>query len=245
MLNFAGITDNSMVDYPGKMSAVIYLCGCDFRCPFCHNKEIVLNDETACKSIEMEDILPVIKDNFLIGGIVVTGGEPLIQEETLKLIEMLKEIKPVKLDTNGSYPDRLEKALPMLNFVAIDIKAPYEKYGLAIGISDVTKIIESVKKSISLLKSSSVNKEARTTIVPKINDSEEDMVKMCEIIKDVGFEIYTLQQFRPKNTLDPMYEAVPSPSHENLKKLAMIAKKNLPNVRIRLATIENGFEDIE
>ena len=244
MLDFAGIVDNSTVDYPGKASAVIYLCGCDFRCPFCHNREVVFNDQSVCKKVSVDEIVEQIKNNFLIDGVVITGGEPLMQNDTIELISKLKGVKMIKLDTNASYPEILEKVIGMIDFVAIDVKAPFEKYGLAIGSSNDSKTIENVKRSMNILKSSNVPKEARTTIVPGINDSEEDMIKMCEIVKSGGFELYTVQQFRPANTLNPEYEKVPSPSTEEMKKLAIIAKKNLPDIRVRVVTLANGFEDI-
>ena len=244
MLDFAGIVDNSTVDYPGKICAVIYLCGCDFRCPFCHNREVVFNDQNVCKKVSVDEIVEQIKSNFLIDGVVITGGEPLMQNDTIELISKLKGVKMIKLDTNASYPEMLEKVICMTDFVAIDVKAPFEKYGLAIGSSNDAKIVENVKRSMSILKNSNIPKEARTTIVPGINDSEEDMIKMCEIVKSGGFELYTVQQFRPANTLNPEYEKVPSPSTEEMRSLAIIAKKNLPDIRVRVVTLANGFEDI-
>ncbi len=244
MLDFAGIVDNSTVDYPGKLSAVIYLCGCDFRCPFCHNREVVFNDLNVCKKYDVDSIVEEIRNNFLIEGVVLTGGEPLMQSDSIELLTKLKGVKFLKLDTNASYPEALEKAIGLVDFIAIDVKAPYEKYGLAIGVEDDSAIVENVKKSMIILKGADVKKEARTTIVPKINDLEEDMIKMCGIVKSGGFELYTIQQFRPANTLDPMYQAVPSPDVEQMRILGKIAKENLPNVKIRISTIEHGFENI-
>lgn len=244
MLDFAGIVDNSTVDYPGKICAVIYLCGCDFRCPFCHNKEVVFNDKNVCKKVSVDEIVEQIKNNFLIEGVVITGGEPLIQGDAVELIKKLKGVKLLKLDTNASFPDILEKVIDTLDFISIDVKAPFEKYGLAIGSSNASEIIKNVQRSMNILNSNNVQKEARTTIVPGINDSEEDMIKMCEIVKSGGFGLYTVQQFRPANTLDPEYEKVPSPSSEKIRQLGKIAKKHLKDTRVRIATIEHGFEDI-
>ncbi len=244
MLNFAGIVDSSTIDYPGKIVAVVYLCGCDFRCPFCHNKDIVLDPES-CKKLEAEEIIRQLKENFLIEGVCITGGEPLLQEEAIDFIKALKNTKLlVKLDTNMSYPDRLASVINHLDFIAVDIKAPIEKYGLAIGLSDANKIVESLRKSLEILKSSKVPKEARTTIVPGINDTEEDIAEIAKIVADTGFDVYSLQQFRPKNTLDPEYEDKPSPSTELMQNLGKVAKKYLPNSRVRVATMEHGFQDV-
>ncbi|MBU3904754.1 MAG: anaerobic ribonucleoside-triphosphate reductase activating protein [Nanoarchaeota archaeon] len=244
MLDLAGIVDNSTIDYPGKISAVIYLCGCDFRCPFCHNREVVLNDPMVCKKAEVDEIVEEINNNFLIEGVVITGGEPLMQADTVELIIKLKGVKKLKLDTNASFPNVLEKVIGMLDFVAIDVKAPYDKYGLAIGTSNFSEIVKNVQRSMVILKSSDVSKEARTTIVPGINDSEEDMVQMCDIVKSGGFEMYSLQQFRPANTLDPSYGDMKSPSVEIMRKLGQTAKKLLPTIKVRISTIEHGFEDV-
>lgn len=244
MLNFAGIVDSSTIDYPGKIVAVLYLCGCDFRCPFCHNKDIVLDSES-CKKTPAEDIIQQLEENFLIDGVCITGGEPLLQEETIDLIRKLKNTRlSIKLDTNTSYPERLAKVIDMVDYIAIDVKAPIEKYGLATGLSDTSKIIESFKKSLEILKSSNIPIEARTTVVPGINDTEEDIIKICNMIANYDFNIYTLQQFRPKNTLDPGYEDKKSPTVEHMRNLAKIAKKYLPNTRVRVGTLEHGFEDV-
>jgi len=245
MLDFAGIVDSSTIDYPGKHAAVIYLCGCDFRCPFCHNREVVFNDPKVCKKSTIEEIVQKIKENYLVEAVVITGGEPLLQEESLELLKTLKNLGiKIKLDTNGSYPDRLANIINILDFISIDIKAPIEKYGLAIGVSDSRKIIENVEKSWKLVKDAKILKEGRTTIVPGINDSEEDIVKITELVLKGGFNIYTLQQFRPKNTLDPKYEDKSSPDIEQMRSLGKIAKKYLPDCRVRIATLEYGFEDI-
>lgn len=245
MLNFAGIVDSSTIDYPGKVVAVVYLCGCDFRCPFCHNRDIVLNPEKFCKKIEIDDIVKQLEENFLIQGVCITGGEPLLQGETIDLIKKLKKTRLlVKLDTNTSYPEKLAEVINFVDYVAIDLKAPIEMYGLATGLSNTTEIIESLKKSLIILKNSKVSKEARTTIVPGINDKEEDIAKIANIVSEHGFDIYTLQQFRPKNTLDPEYENKESPSVEHMRKLGTVAKKILSNTRVRVGTLKHGFEDI-
>lgn len=243
MLDFAGIVHSSTIDYPGKMCAVVYLAGCDFRCPFCHNKDLVTKQ--ICHEVDVSTVIEPLSNNFLIEGVCITGGEPLMQEETIKLIAGLRKNTPlmIKLDTNGSYPERLERVLPALSFVSMDIKAPFEKYSKAIGV-DATYIISNVQKSLGILKKCKFMKEARTTIVPGLNDTEEDIVEIAKIVAEYGFNIYSLQQFRPKNTLDPQYENIDSPSVDKMRSLAKLAKSHLPNVRVRVATLEHGFQDI-
>lgn len=243
MINFAGIVHHSTVDYPGKNCAVIYLGGCDFRCPFCHNKELVIGEIS--RNVDVGEIMDQLVNNFLIEGVCITGGEPLMQEETVKLIAVLRKNTPllIKLDTNGSYPERLERVLPALSFVSMDIKAPFDKYSKAIGV-DSTYIIDKIKQSLAILKKSKFKKEARTTIVPGINDSEEDVAKIATIVAESKFDLYTLQQFRPKNTLDVEYENIPSPSVDKMRALGKLAKNLLPDVKVRISTFEHGFESI-
>lgn len=241
MIDFAGIVDNSMVDYPGKSCAVVFLYGCNFRCPFCHNKDIVTGD--VCKKINVEDIVKTIANNFLIEAVCITGGEPLVQEEIIKLIALLRKNTPlaIKLDTNGSFPERFEKVLPALSFVSIDIKAPFDKYSKATGV-DSAYIIPKLQQTLEIMKKGRFVKEARTTIVPGINDSEEDMTKMAAIVAEYKFDLYTIQQFRPHNTLDPSYMDIPSPTLDQMRILGKLAKSLLPQTRVRIATLEKGYE---
>ncbi|MCD6477026.1 MAG: anaerobic ribonucleoside-triphosphate reductase activating protein [Candidatus Aenigmarchaeota archaeon] len=242
MLNFAGIVDSSTIDYPGKHCAVIYLCGCNFRCPYCHNKDLVIKNERFCKTVEISEIVDKIKANYLIDAVVITGGEPLLQKDTIKLIDMLKSTKlPVKIDTNLSFPDMLKTVINRLDFISVDIKADLDNY---ISVVNANIDIDKIKKSLEILKQADIKKEARTTIVPGLTDSKELIEKIGYIVRDVGFDYYTLQQFRPKNTLDPKYENIEATSYEKMMELGKLAKKILPNTIVRIATLKNGFEEI-
>ncbi len=246
-INFAGIVDNSTIDYPEKLSAVVYLCGCPYRCPWCQNAELVFN-EGNCKPTGIDEIIDQLKENFLIQAVCVTGGEPLMQKET---IEFLKRIKSetnllLKVDTNGYFPERLKEALPLLDFFTTDVKAPLnERYGEVVGLPDLwQKIVDRAEKSLSILKKWKHPKEARTTIVPGLIDKEEDIMGIAKLVDEVGFTHYTLQQFRAERTLDPEYEKIPSPSPELMQKLGRIAKKHLSKTKVQIVTQQNGFEEI-
>jgi len=243
MIDFAGIVHSSTIDYPGKMCAVVYLSGCNFRCPFCHNKDLVIGEVS--KKVNVEEIVQPLANNFLIEAVCLTGGEPLMQEEIVKLIAALRKNTPlnIKLDTNGSFPEKLEKVLPALSFVSLDIKAPFEKYDKVIGV-DSSYIISNLQKTLEILKKCKFIREARTTIVPGLNDTEEDISKIASIVNEYKFDLYTLQQFKPKNTIDPNYMNIPSPSLEQMRILGKLAKSMLPQTRVRIATLENGFESI-
>jgi len=246
-INFAGIVDHSTLDYPGKVAAVVYLCGCPFRCPWCQNRELVLEEEN-CRLTEIDSIIAELKENFLIDAVSVTGGEPLLQEETIELLKRIKsETKLLlKIDTNCYFTEMLEKTLPYLDFFTTDIKAPLdERYGNVVGLPDHWKeIVERIKKSLAILKDWDHEKEARTTIVPALIDRKEDIEEIAKTIKDTGFTLYTLQQFRPERTLDPEYKKIQSPSPEIMYELGKAAKKHLPDIKVQIVTEKIGFEEI-
>lgn len=246
-ISLGGITDSSTIDYPKKVCAVIYLCGCPLRCPWCQNPELVL--EKGCKEISINRIVSQMKKNFIIQGICFTGGEPLMQEETINLLKKLKEETdmPLKVDTNGYFPERLKKALAYLDYVAVDIKAPLdEKYGKTTGIQGSWReTVSKVKKSLNIIKESNVEKEARTTIVPGLNDTEDDIQDIAYTIKEIGFSRYALQQFRQEKTLDPEYMKKESPNIKQMRTLGKKAKEIVDETHVIIVTQENGFEEIK
>lgn len=162
----------SLVDYPGKPSFVLFLGGCNFRCPFCHNKGIV---EKEFPVIPLEDVLKQLEERIhFIDAIVVTGGEPTIYGD--RLIDLLKTLKAtglkIKLDTNGTHPDLLEKIFnqKLVDYVAMDIKGTWDKY---YQISGVKVPLQKVKKSIYLLEESGISYEFRTTVCKEFHNKEE------------------------------------------------------------------------
>jgi len=247
-INFAGIVDNSTIDYPKKLSAVVYLCGCPYRCPWCQNAELVLNGGN-CKPTEIDEIIDQLKENFLIQAVCITGGEPLMQRETVELLERIKSETDLllKIDSNGYFSERLREALPLLDFFTTDVKAPLnERYGEVVGLPDQwQKIVERVEMTLNILKRWNHQKEARTTIVPDLIDRKEDIEKIAMLVDDVGFTLYTLQQFRADRTLDPGYERIQSPSPELMRELGRAAKKHLPKTKVQIVTQQNGFEEIK
>ena len=245
-VNFAGIVHNSTLDYPGKNAAVVYLCGCPYRCPWCQNPQLVL--EEGCEMVEIDEIIEKLKENFLIDAVCIMGGEPLMQENTLELLKKIKQETGLllKIDHNCFFPERLEKALKYLDFFTTDIKAPLnEKYGEVVGLPESReRIVERVKKSHEILKKWNGRKEARTTIVPGLIDTAEDIAAIAKVVKYVGFETYTLQQFRAEKTLDPEFKSLKSPGIEEMKKLGREAKKHLTGTKVQISTYENGFDEI-
>jgi len=219
-LNFFGFQKTTLIDYPGKLAATIFTGGCNLRCPFCHNKELVteLKNQTP---IEWEDIYNyLIKRKNILKGVCITGGEPLLYGEELK--EIIKDIHSlgmsVKIDTNGTLPSILKKI--DADYIAMDIKTSLEKYSI-LGYTGNDNLIENIKESISYIINSKIEHEFRTTVVPYIVE-KEDILKICSLIKNCN--IYYLAQFRPFNTLDENYLSIhpyPLSILEEMKEIAI------------------------
>jgi pyruvate formate lyase activating enzyme len=247
-LKIAGVMDSSTQDYPGKVAAVIYLCGCPYRCPWCQNPELTV-EEGICRTVDINYVVSALKEDFLINAACVTGGEPLMQKSSLELLKAIKTETglSLKLDTNGYYPDMLALALPYVDLLSMDIKAPLGPgYGVATGLGDRhIEAVSRMKKSLAAIRDWGGASEARTTVVPGITDSKEAIEQIASTVKEYGFKSYTLQQFRPMNTLDPSYLKKKSPTHALMLELGKTAKKILPRVNIKIFTQLKGFENID
>lgn len=209
-----GFVKFSLNDYPGKTSAVIFTRGCNFRCSYCHNPELVLPEKYGpeISSDGVFEFLESRKDK--LDAVTITGGEPT-QHSDLPL--MIKKIKSmgflVKLDTNGSMPEQLEKIIKdgYLDYIAMDIKAPFEKYE---EVSRVPLDTKKIEKSISLIMKSGIPYEFRTTVVKSLT-SFDDLRKIAESIK--GADNYFIQKFIPARKLnDALFTSETSYSDEEL-----------------------------
>ena len=198
-MQIAGLQKSSLVDYPSKIAAVVFTLGCNFRCPYCHNPNILtavstnrLFDEAA-----VFDFLKTRKGK--LDAVVVSGGEPTLQKDLGNFFKKLKELGFLtKLDTNGSSPKILEYLIKeeLLDYVAMDIKAPIEKYK---EIARINIDTNNILKSIEILKASKIGYEFRTTTV-KSQLSFEDFEKIGKML--CGAENYYLQKFKPDITLN-------------------------------------------
>ena len=225
-VRIAGFSKTSLLDWDGNVSAVIYLPGCNFRCPICHNRELVLEPEKL-DDVPWDIIEEYIEDNKeFLDGIVVTGGEPTIHNDLPELLWKLKRLgMRVKLDTNGSNPDMLAELIneKLIDSVAMDLKAPLdEKYE---DVAGVKLDIEKIKRSIHIIMESEIEYEFRTTIVPVLL-KDPDYERIAAYIGTA--RKYALQHFRPKNTLDPRFSGL-DPSDEG--KVRAIAERCKPYVR--------------
>jgi len=230
-----GFQKFTLIDYPGKLSCIVFLSGCNFRCPFCYSGELVLPEKIKNQPrVDKEKVINYLKDRVgMLEGVVICGGEPTLNND---LDEFCSEIKSlgyfIKLDTNGSNPERLSDLINngLIDYVAMDIKAPliFEKYKNATGV-DVD--IEKIAESMSLIKKSGIDYEFRTTIVPGIH-SEEDMILMA---KQIGpAKKYFLQQFVPtKDLINNELKNVKSFSYDRLEKILTEIEKLFDVCKIR------------
>jgi len=224
-----GIEKFSSRDFPGHISSTVFLGGCTFRCPYCHNAQLVLEPE-AIPSLAADYFLSYLDGRRgWLEGICFSGGEPFLHEGLEDLIRIVRERGLlVKVDTNGSFPDRLEAllALGLVDWVALDIKAPLERYR---EVTRSTVDPEKIARAADLLRSSGVKHTFRTTVVPGLV-GREDVARIGEWLK--GADRYIIQPFVPRTTLDPAYLEVKPYGRAELAEIAAAAEPYFGEVRI-------------
>ena len=232
MVEIKGLEKFSPRDYPGVISATVFLGSCNFRCPYCHNAELVLNPESL-PTFPMEyftDFLDSRKD--WLEGICITGGEPLLHPDLGDFLSFLKERKLlVKLDTNGSFPSRLEGIVVknLVDSIAMDVKAPLDRY------EEVTRTkvdVENIRKSIEIIMASELEYVFRLTAVPGLID-EEGMAEIGRMLE--GAKVFQIQQFAPVNTLDPAFEQLKPFNRDGLRALGQKVEDFFSEVRFEEA----------
>ena len=204
-LEIKGYKQGSIIEWSGLVVDSIFLAGCDFRCPFCHNPDLITLN--AVESMDINDILAEIdrraKSKWL-DGVSITGGEPVLSKRLPEFLKIIKDMGlKTKIDTNGNHPEAVKKLLDekLLDYIAMDVKATPEKYHLAAG----KKVdVSNIQKTIKLIINSGIEYEFRTTVVPTIVDPEKDLPIIAEMIK--GANRFYIQQFRPLRCLDKEFE---------------------------------------
>jgi len=226
-----GLISNSLIEWEGRISSAIFLAGCNFRCPFCHSPDLVVGSHL--EVIPFSSLADTVKrSQGWIDGVVVSGGEPTTYSDLESLILRIRALEVgVKLDTNGSNPERLSELIDagLIQSVSMDVKAPLEpeKYAAATGVqADVGAIRESI---LTLIRSD-IEYEFRTTFCPELH-SRDDILKIAEELR--GAKKYVLQVFRPTRCLDPAFEQLPSPLREELALLASEAARFVQNCTVR------------
>lgn len=241
-MRITGYLRTSLLEWPGKISAVVFVSGCNLRCPFCHNRDLVLHPEKLPEVAE-EDVLADLKARKRwIDGIVVTGGAPSLEPDLVAFLAKIKDLGFLTMvETNGTRPEILEKLLKggLVDRLTLDIKAELvpESYRRASGIKTD---LEAIKKSTALLLSSGLDFEFRTTVVPGIH-AREDLVRLAKQLKAMVRQFSTagfsprwfLQQFRPENCLDPAFEKTRPYDPQVLEKILIAVKKHFPQTELR------------
>jgi len=231
----AVLQKTTMIDYPGKMACTIFTKGCDFRCPFCHNSSLVLDEDNENEVLEADILSFLEKRKKLLDGVCISGGEPLLQKD---LVEFLGKIKAmgylIKLDTNGNSPKKLQELISkkLIDYVAMDIKNSPENYGKAIGIKVFD--IKNVNESIAILKSNQLPYELRTTIVKGIHQIE-DFQSIGKWIH--GAQNYYLQNYEDSGNViaskTKENHLISSFNKKDLERFVEVLKKDVPNTQIR------------
>jgi pyruvate formate lyase activating enzyme len=201
-MKIGGFQKTSLLDYPDKISAIVWTVGCNFRCPFCYNKELVVGNP---KLISEDDIFSFLeKRKGLLEGLVITGGEPLMQKDIVEFLTKVKKLGYlIKIDTNGMYPDMLEDLIDkkVVDYVSMDIKSPKKKYDSLAGKKVDFKKIE---KSVDIIKKKVADYEFRTTFVPALLD-KNDILEIGKWLK--GSKKFYLQKFKNNvELIDPNLE---------------------------------------
>lgn len=224
----AGLQKTTFIDYPEKIACIVFTQGCNFSCGYCHNPELFEHKEPALSVQAFFEFLNKRKGK--LDGVVITGGEPTLHKDLKEFIKSIKDLGfLVKLDTNGTNPDLLQELFNqnLLDYVAMDIKAPLNKY------EQVTRVnvnIEKIQKSINLIKNSGIDYEFRTTVV-KSQLSVDDLKQITELIK--GAKKYYLQKFLPTKTLDESMMSETSYNDEEFTNICSSLKNDIKFVDFR------------
>ncbi len=229
-MQIKGWVKTSLIDYPGRIATVVFTGGCNLRCPYCQNSKLVLHPQTLPDLDPVEIFRFLTRRRGLIDGVVITGGEPTLRPGIGSFVGELKGLGlAIKLDTNGYRPQALRELLEqeLLDYVAMDIKAPLSKYHLAAGVPvDVQRIEESVR----LILSSGIDHEFRTTVALGIV-APEDVEEMARLIS--GAEKYVLQQFRPQGALAARFREIAPYPAQTLLEMAQAAERWVGEVEVR------------
>jgi len=223
-----GLQKMTLLDFPGKVACTIFLGWCDFRCPFCHNWELV--DGSAPADMTEEELLSFLKKRQgILEGVAITGGEPMLNKDLPELLRRIRDLGyPTKVDTNGNHPRILEEILRdgLADYIAMDIKNSPERYARTIGLDKFD--LTNVKESIGLIMDGAPDYEFRTTVVAQLHD-EESFVGIGQMIK--GANRYFIQKFTDRDTVP--FEGLTAPDDDRIREYADIIRPFVPSVELR------------
>jgi len=228
-----GLNKTTLLDYPGHVAATLFIGGCNFRCPYCHNKDIILKNKSL-PPFSTEEIFTLLdKRRNILTGVCITGGEPTLHPELPELIRHIKELGYlVKLDTNGTNPQMLQSLIDagLIDYCAMDIKNAPPKYEITIGCSQNSPQfdIAAINKSIEILMKQRIPYEFRTTLVKELHD-ETDMLAISQWI--TGADAYFLQSYTDSEGV--LCSGFHAHSEETLHAFARICQAYIPNTSLR------------
>ena len=227
-MKIQGLQKMTLLDFPGRVACTVFLGGCDFRCPFCHNYELL--DGSAPAVMDDEALLRFLKGRQgLLDGVAITGGEPLLRKDLPDLLRAIRELGfAVKVDTNGNQPEALARLLreKLVDYVAMDIKNSPQKYALTAGLDHLD--LGLIRQSVWLLMEGDTPYEFRTTVVDELHKAE-DFEAIGQWI--AGARAYFLQPFTDRDSVP--FAGLHAPTRDNLEKYASIVKSYIPYTAIR------------
>jgi pyruvate formate lyase activating enzyme len=229
-MDIGGLQKFSLADFPGRIAAIVFCRGCNFRCPYCHNPELVDPQRYATPISQMEVFQFLSLRKGQLQGVVVTGGEPTVHADLPDFLSGVRDLGfSIKLDTNGSNPPLLRRILQagLLDYIAMDIKAPLASYERVAGVAVHTSDIE---KSIALIIESGIPHEFRTTYLEPLL-SPEDVTGIAELVR--GCRLFVLQSFRPSATLDESLHTLPRTPEERVREIQGILEASGITVDVR------------
>ena len=227
-MRIQGLQKLTLLDYPGKTACTVFLSGCNFRCPFCHNTPLLTAD--AADGMAEEELLAFLKKRQgLLDGVAITGGEPLLRPDLPALLEKIKALGyAVKLDTNGAFPDRLEQIVRagLADYVAMDVKNSPARYAETAGVPGLA--LTPIFRSVSFLLRGTVDYEFRTTAVAELHD-DASFLKLGDWL--AGAKRYYIQCFQPRDTV--LRAGLSAPTETQLHRWAELVRPKIPTVEIR------------
>lgn len=240
----AGLQKTTLIDFPNRLACTVFTLGCNFRCPFCHNRDLVSKElfkKSGLKLIKEKDFFQFLKKRKkILDGVCITGGAPSIQPDLPEFCQKIKDLGlEVKVDTHGGNPRVVKKLIKkeVVDYIAMDIKTVFDEYEKAIGVKYP---VSSIKESIKTILQSGIEYELRTTVVPGIHN-KQNMARLAKQLKLLGsmFHVpcsklnWILQQFRPKNCLDPKYLKIKPYTSEEMQDILKSVQKILPGTKLR------------
>jgi pyruvate formate lyase activating enzyme len=227
-MKIVGLQKMTLLDFPGHVACTVFLGGCDFRCPFCHNFELVLG--TSPTVMEEEELLAFLKKRFgLLDGVAITGGEPCLHPGLPELMKKIHDLGfQVKLDTNGAHPALLRAILEqgLADYVAMDIKNSPESYARTVGLKEID--LAPIRESVSLLMEGRTDYEFRTTVVKELHTAE-DFERIGPWI--AGSRRYFLQAFTDRDSVP--FGGLHAPDADTMRAYAEIVRAYVPQTSLR------------